>query len=128
MRSNLRDTNITINSVAPAATITKLLPADLAAPIIAAGLPVSNAHFVGLAVVYSAVATEKTKVDRYGKDTIEWTRSPGRWNGRTILTLGERYTELEGYFADSKERWFGAENLQQTKLQQAVTDFRLSKI
>uniref|UniRef100_L2GBU5 Aristolochene synthase n=1 Tax=Colletotrichum fructicola (strain Nara gc5) TaxID=1213859 RepID=L2GBU5_COLFN len=39
MRSTLRDSGITINTVAPAATITKLLPADLAAPIIAAGLP-----------------------------------------------------------------------------------------
>ncbi|KAK1854263.1 aristolochene synthase [Colletotrichum chrysophilum] len=41
MRSTLRDSGITINTVAPAATITKLLPADLAAPIIAAGLPIS---------------------------------------------------------------------------------------
>jgi hypothetical protein len=37
--------------VAPAATITKLLPAYLAAPIIALGLPVSDAEFVGLALL-----------------------------------------------------------------------------
>ncbi|KAL3417258.1 hypothetical protein PVAG01_11258 [Phlyctema vagabunda] len=124
MRSTLRDTNITINTVAPAATVTALLPPGLAAPIIEAGLPVSAAHFVGLAVVYSAIATERMKVDTYGKDATGWAESPGRWNGRTILTLGTRYTELEGPFADSRERWFGVENMQETRLQQAATDFR----
>ncbi|KXH30085.1 short chain dehydrogenase [Colletotrichum simmondsii] len=84
------NTDITINAVAPAATITGLLPAKLAAPIMAAGLPVSSAHFVGLAVVYSAVAMEAKKVQAYGKDTPEWTETSGRWNGRVILTLGER--------------------------------------
>lgn len=124
MRSTIRDTGITINAVAPAATITKLLPSDLAAPIIAAGLPVSKAHFVGLAVVYSAVATEPQKVKAYGKDTAEWKQSPGRWNGRTIMTLGERYTELEGPIADCHYIWFGEQNARETRLQQAATDFR----
>lgn len=124
MRSNTRDTGITINAVAPAATVTKLLPADLAAPIIAAGLPVSTAHFVGLAVAYSAVATEQQKVHAYGKDTDEWKQRPGRWNGRTILTLGERYTELEGPIGDLSSSWFGDDNVRETKLQQAATDFR----
>ncbi|ORY66217.1 short chain dehydrogenase reductase [Pseudomassariella vexata] len=124
MRSILRDTGITINAVAPAATITKLLPPDLAAPIIASGLPVSTAHFVGLAVVYSAVATESQKVQAYGNDTDEWKKAPGRWNGRTILTHGELYTELEGPLADSRAVWFGEGNVRETRRQQVATDFR----
>lgn len=124
MRSNLRDTGITINAVAPAATITGLLPAKLAAPIMAAGLPVSSAHFVGLAVVYSAVAMESAKVQAYGKDNAEWRETSGRWNGRVILTLGERYTELEEPLANARNTWMGIKNLQETKMQQAATDFR----
>ncbi|KAK1657953.1 short chain dehydrogenase reductase [Colletotrichum godetiae] len=124
MRSNLRDTGITINAVAPAATITGLLPAKLAAPIMDAGLPVSSAHFVGLAVVYSAVAMESEKVQAYGKDNAEWKKTRGRWSGRVILTLGERYTELEGPLANCRDTWMGAENLQETEMQQAATDFR----
>ncbi|KAJ3546648.1 hypothetical protein NM208_g1905 [Fusarium decemcellulare] len=124
MRSTLRDSGITINTVAPAATITKLLPADLAAPIIAAGLPVSSSHFVGLAVAYSATAWEHQKVQAYGKDTEEWKQTPGRWNGRAILTLGDRYTELEGPISDSRPFWFGNANYDETKMQQAATDFR----
>ncbi|KAH7141620.1 short chain dehydrogenase reductase [Dactylonectria macrodidyma] len=124
MRSTLQGSGITINSVAPAATITKLLPPDLAAPIIASGLPVSSAHFVGLAVAYSATASEHQKVQAYGKDTEKWKQAPGRWNGRAILTLGERYTELEGSISDSRPLWFGKANLEETRMQQAATDFR----
>ena len=124
MRSTLRDTGITINCIAPAATITKLLPADLAAPILAAGLPVSNAHFVGLAAVYSAVAFEDRKVQAYGNDTDEWRETPGRWNGRTILTHGDRYTELEEPLSESRGVWLGEANLRETRRQQAATDFR----
>ncbi|KAF5027083.1 hypothetical protein F66182_795 [Fusarium sp. NRRL 66182] len=124
MRSTLRDSGITINAVAPAATITKLLPADLAAPIIASGLPVSTAHFVGLAVAYSATASEEQKVQAYGKDTDDWKQTPGRWSGRAILTLGDRYTELEGPISETRSSWFGKENLDETRMQQAATDFR----
>ncbi|CAN8097373.1 unnamed protein product [Discula destructiva] len=124
MRSTLRDSGITINAVAPAATITGLLPSELAAPIMAAGLPVSTAHFVGLAVVYSAVASEPQRVEAYGKDISEWKQAPGRWNGRTILTLGQQYTEVEGPISDLRCQWFGDKNLRETRLQQAATDFR----
>ncbi|RAL10869.1 uncharacterized protein BO97DRAFT_426113 [Aspergillus homomorphus CBS 101889] len=47
LRSTLPLDNITINAVAPATTITGLLPPHLAAPIIAAGLPTSSSEFVG---------------------------------------------------------------------------------
>ena len=115
--------NITINTVAPAATITSLLPQNLAAPIIAAGLPVSSADFVGLAVVYSAVGQQSRRVEPYGKDTDE-SDGPGRWHGRGILTLGDAYTEVEGPVADLRTQWFGQKNTELTRLQQTMTDFR----
>ncbi|KAL4767278.1 short chain dehydrogenase reductase [Aspergillus nidulans var. acristatus] len=123
LRSAIRTEGITINAVAPAATITALLPSHLAQPIIAAGLPVSSAEFVGLAVVYSAVATQQRLVEPYGKDTDD-ENGPSRWNGRTILTLGDRYTELEEPIASLRPEWFGKENTRLTRLQQTATDFR----
>jgi NAD(P)-dependent dehydrogenase (short-subunit alcohol dehydrogenase family) len=122
LRASLHIHNITINSVAPAATITKLLPQNLATPLMAAGLPVSSAHFVGLAIVYSATAEQRRSVEPYGKDSNKDT--PGRWNGRTILTLGDAYTELEEPIARLRPQWFGEENTRLTMAQQAATDFR----
>lgn len=127
----LSQEGITINGVAPAATITNLLPPHLAAPIIAMGLPTSEAAFVGRALVHAATARQDRRVETYGKerDADKW---PGggahdekeRWNGRVILTLGETYTELEEPIADLRPFWLGQENLRLTRAQQAATDFR----
>lgn len=124
LRSVIIKDGITINAVAPAATITKLLPENLAQPIISAGLPVSSAHFVGLALAYSATAKESTRVEAYGKEREEDNDQVGRWNGRVILTLGDQYTELEEPISKLRPDWFGKRNLEMTRLQQAVTDFR----
>ncbi|BAE64655.1 unnamed protein product [Aspergillus oryzae RIB40] len=125
LRATLPLDNITINTVAPAATLTGLIPPELAKPIIAMGLPTSSADFVGLAVAYSAVALETRQVELYGKDpdtaTVE---CKGRWNGRTILTLGDRYTELEQAISDLRPQWFGVDNATLTRMQQKATDFR----
>ena len=122
LRSTLPCHGISINAVAPAATITKLLPQDLAKPLMAAGLPVSTADMVGLAVVYSAVAKQQRLVEAYGKDNgIEHS---GKWNGRTILTLGEDYTEMEEPIADLKSMWYGWKNTSLTRQQQTTADFR----
>jgi NAD(P)-dependent dehydrogenase (short-subunit alcohol dehydrogenase family) len=118
---------ITINGVAPAATITNLLPPHLAAPIVAMGLPTSQASFVGRALVYAATAKQDRKVEVYGKEkNSDLSPSGGqeRCNGRVILTLGDTYTELEGPIADLRPFWFGQENLRLTRAQQAATDFR----
>ncbi|KAJ6159940.1 hypothetical protein N7497_004477 [Penicillium chrysogenum] len=122
LRSTLPRFDISINAVAPAATITKLLPMDIAGPLMAAGLPVSSAHMVGLAVVYSAVARQPRMVETYGKENMLDLES--KWNGRTILTLGEHYTELEEKLADLRPVWFGWRNTDLTKKQQATADFR----
>lgn len=124
LRSLLRDDNITINAVAPAATITKLLPMDLAQPGIDAGLPVSSAEHVGRAVAYAATATESRRVAAYGKETEESIHAAGRWNGRCIFTLGERYAEVEQPLADLRAQWMGGDITHLTRLQQAASDFR----
>jgi hypothetical protein len=89
-----------------------------------AGLPISDAHFVGLALVYSATAIEKRRIEAYGKDKESENMKEGRWNGRVILTMGDRYTELEERISDLRESWLGKENLAFTRMQQASTDFR----
>jgi hypothetical protein len=124
LRSVIVRDGITINGVAPAATITKLLPAHLAAPILAQGLPVSDARFVGLALVYSAIAMQDRRVQAYGKDEDGGLYKRERWNGRVILTLGNSYTELEEPTADLRPFWFGKENARLTRRQQTATDFR----
>lgn len=77
---------------------------------------------VGLAVVYSAVANQDRRVEDYGRD-MEGPGS-GKWNGRVILTLGDRYTELEEGIASTRDLWFGKENTRLTRAQQTATDFR----
>ena len=114
----------TINAVAPAATITRLLPKHFAAPIIGAGLPVSSAHHVGLAIAYSAAATQQWQVERYGKDSSEVSNAPGRWNGRVILTLGDTWTEIEEPLATLRPEWAGRYQSEMTARQQELTDFR----
>lgn len=121
---------ITINGVAPAATITSLLPPHLAAPIVAMGLPTSEAGFVGRALVFAATARQHRRVEAYGKEgdgDVWWKEGEAqeqRWNGRVILTLGSTYTELEEPIADLRPYWLGRENLRLTRAQQAATDFR----
>ena len=124
LRNNLNQDNIAINAVVPAATETALIAREFVEPIKAAGLPMSSATHVGLALVYSAVAKEKRKVEVYGKDAEESLMKEGTWNGRVILTLGDTYTELEEPIADLRGQWFGGDNLELTKRQQVMTDFR----
>lgn len=114
----------TINAVAPAATITKLLPKDLAKPIMAAGAPVSSAHHVALAVAYSAVASQPRQVESYGRDPEGIVNSRGRWNGRCILTLGDQWTEMEEPISSLRKQWFGEYNTEMTAFQQKLTDTR----
>lgn len=85
----------------------------------------SSAEFVGLAIAYSATATQEQVVELYGKDDgTKLYQEPSRWNGRTILTLGHQYTELEGAIAALRQDWFGPQNTELTRRQQAATDFR----
>lgn len=114
----------TINIVAPAATITRLLPANLAAPIMAAGAPVSSAEHAGLAIVYSATASQTNQIESYGRDTPEMVNAKGRWNGRAILTLGDTWTEVEEPLAKLRSQWLGGYQTEKTAWQQVLTDQR----
>ena len=105
-----------------------LLSQHLADLIIAACLPVSSAHFVGLALAHSATAKENRRVEAYGKDKNFEMEREGRWNGRIMLTLGNKYTELEELVATLRARWFGEENTRFTRMQQAVIDFRKTSL
>ncbi|KAF2219242.1 short chain dehydrogenase/ reductase, partial [Elsinoe ampelina] len=122
-RSVTAKDNITINAVVPAATITNQLPEHLAAPIIDAGLPVSDADHVGWAIHFSATAQQSRPVELYGKDDDSFMK-PGRWNGRTIVTLGDTWTEVGEPRAELKALWMGPENLRLTRAQQILTEFR----
>lgn len=114
----------TINAVAPAATVSRLLPEHLAAPIRIAGLPISTAHHVGMAVAFSADARQEGQVELYGKDDSSALHTPSRWNGRTILTLGDTYTEVEEKLSTLRPAWAGRYATEMTWRQQLMTDFR----
>ncbi|CAJ2506366.1 Uu.00g004960.m01.CDS01 [Anthostomella pinea] len=114
---------ITINAVAPAGTRTPLI-AEHVGPLSALGVPFSSAHFVGVALVYSATASQERRVEPYGKEHDADIWRAERWNGRIIYVLGDRYTELEEAIADLRPFWFGRENLRLTRSQQAMLDMR----
>lgn len=124
LRPSIGKYGATVNAVAPAATVSKLLPKNLAAPLMQAGFPISSSYHVGLALVYSATATQSRQVEGYGKDTSADVASAGRWNGRVILTLGDRWTEIEEPLASLRAQWFGEWNTEKTALQQKLTDMR----
>lgn len=63
-------------------------------------------------------------MEGYGNDTHETIYSEGHWNGRVILTLGDRWTELEEPIADLRRQWFGEWNTDMTLFQQRLTDMR----
>ncbi|KAI1132467.1 NAD(P)-binding protein [Nemania abortiva] len=124
LRSIIINDNITINAVAPCGTDTPSMVPEFLKSMNALSLPVSGPEVVGLALVYSATAHQDRTVDLYGKDNQEDLWKKGRWNGRCILTLGDTYTEIEEPTADLKPFWFGRENVQLVRRQQAATDFR----
>jgi hypothetical protein len=68
LRTTLPLYNIAISGVAPSATFSASLPSVLSAPLLEAKLPISSPRHVGLAIVYSATATQKRRVENYGKD------------------------------------------------------------
>lgn len=63
-------------------------------------------------------------MEDYGKDNAGEREGERRWNGRIIITLGDRYTEVEEKYADLRSIWLGEENAQLFRSQQAATDQR----
>lgn len=127
LRNVLPEDNITINGVAAGATVSKMLPYEFAVPLINGGIGINTAESTGLALVYSAVASQKRRVEVHGRESAEKLKVPGRWNGRIILALGDRYRETEEVLADTREIWFGKQFCKWTIMQQVATDFRGSE-
>lgn len=125
LRSTFPRHNIAISGVAPSATYSATLPLHLAEPLVRARLPVSDGRHVGLAIVYSATAKQGSRVEDYGKDesvgSADWQE---RWNGRVIVTMGDAFVEVEERLIGTRGDWWGERNLELTKEQQKVTDFR----
>ena len=76
---------------------------------------------------------QERRVEEYGNDEEEGDgkhvgSETERWHGRCILTLGDRFTELEGPIADMRPSWFGERNTRDTREQQRMTDTRVSAI
>ena len=124
LRSVMIHDNITINAVAPSATLTKFIPSHLVEPVKAIGAPVSSAHEAAVALVYSATAQQVRRVEAYGKDQDSEDENAGRWNGRVILVLGDKYKEVEETYASLRSAWMGRENARMYRVQQAATDIR----
>ncbi|KAI0551649.1 hypothetical protein F4679DRAFT_538724 [Xylaria curta] len=125
LRSIIIRDGITINGVAPGATMTNLVPPHMAEAITTQSpAAVGEPRFVGLALVYSAIAAQDREVQVYGKDkdTDLWKR--GRWNGRVILALGKSYTELEEPAADLHPFLLGRENAAVIRQAYAAVDIR----
>ncbi|KAI0179449.1 short chain dehydrogenase reductase [Hypoxylon sp. FL1284] len=124
LRATLPQHGISISGVAPSATESATLPAQLAAPLVAAGLPVSTGRHVGLAVAYSATARQARRVEDYGRDEPEKAGAEAPWNGRVVHTLGDTYTEVEEALVRTRPRWWGQRNEELARAQQRATDMR----
>ena len=116
--------NITINAVAPGVTSTSLIADHFLDIYRANDLAVSTPYSVGLALAYSATAKQSRRVEAYGKERQEENLCEGRWNGRVILVVGDRYTELEEPLVDIRPNWFGVDNEEWARAQQAALDCR----
>jgi hypothetical protein len=88
------------------------------------GIPVSTAKHVGLALVYSATAMQKSRVEDYGKDKPVEEGYEARWNGRIIHTIGDEFWEVEEGLVEMRGQWWGEANVERAKKQRAVTDRR----
>jgi hypothetical protein len=72
--------------------------------------------------VYSATARQARRVETYGDEPDSALMAEGRWNGRVIQVLGEKFREIEQPLVDSRAVWLGEEFKRLTKIQQSATD------
>ena len=87
----------------------------------------SSTQTVALAMAWQCMALQTERVEDYGTDTP----SPGskdRWNGRTILTMGYTFVELEEMISRTKSAWFGRRMAELARRQQTATDDREPEI
>ncbi|KAG0129086.1 short chain dehydrogenase reductase [Tuber indicum] len=111
LRQSLINEDITINAVAPGVTSTQLQRTN----------PWVPPHEVGLAIMYSAVAREQSRIPIPGtspKDAVN--RQSGRWNGRMIHTLNGMFTETEESFLALKNIWVGEKAFREMRAQELI--------
>ena len=112
---------ISLNAVAPCPTLTNALPLDFISAFEGTEVPVSDPHDIGLALVYSATATEERPVEQAMEGETLHVTSNGKWNGRMIWVCGKKYTEVEETFAQARPKWLGEENDGVLRKQQQLT-------
>ena len=83
----------------------------------------SSTQTVALAMAWQCTAHQTQRVEDYGNDKP----GPGpqsRWNGRTLLTMGYLFVDLEEMVSRSKSEWFGEWTKELARRQQRATDDR----
>ena len=123
LRSTLILDFITINAVAPSFTLTSMVPKHIVSTFTKAEIPMSSTQTVALAMAWQCTAKQTERVEDYGTDTP----GPGphsRWNGRTLLTMGFTFVELEEGISRTKSEWFGERMAELARRQQRATDDR----
>ncbi|KAF2653244.1 NAD(P)-binding protein [Lophiostoma macrostomum CBS 122681] len=124
LRSTLPLHKIAISAVCPSAVETAMIPTMFIEALKGLGLPIATTRHVGLALVYSATATQNRRVEDYGKDKPVPEDFEERWNGRVIHAIGEEYWEVEEKLAETRGVWWGEKNLKLTEKQRVVSDLR----
>ena len=100
-----------------------MVPKHIVSTFTNAEIPMSSTQTVALAMAWQATAKQTERVEDYGFDTP----GPGphnRWNGRTILTMGFTFVELEEMVSRTKSAWFGRWTGELARRQQGATDDR----
>ena len=100
-----------------------MVPKNIVSTFTKAEVPMSSTQTVALAMAWQCTAKQTERVEDYGTDT----RGPGphnRWNGRTLLTMGYTFVELEEMVSRTKSAWFGRSTAELTRRQQSATDDR----
>ena len=101
-----------------------MLPPELVDNLRSMEIPVCSGRHVGLALVYSATAMQKGRVEDYGKDKPVTEEHEERWNGKIIHAIGDEFYEGEEGLIETRGRWWGEDNVKRATIQRVVTDTR----
>ena len=85
-------------------------------------MPVGTVDTAGLTLVHCATA-KHTEGYGQGKDGVEDV-GESRWNGKVIVTLSDRYMEVEEPFAELRPVWLGEETSKLLGMHVAALDSR----
>jgi hypothetical protein len=112
---------ITINGVAVFVAVCRLVPLEVGLTFMENGIPFSEAKDVALALAYSATARQSRGVEVEGNAPRESLQKEGRWNGRVIQVMGDKYREVEESLMDLRDNWFGEQFAEWLRRQREIT-------